>query len=55
MPERHGLHAALLWGEDRRTCGGARLLDAALVPRHPGPGSRGNSLYYHHIHPEVVA
>lgn len=55
MPEKHRLHTALFRGEDCRACGGAPLLVAALVPRHPGPGSRGNSLHYYHIPPEVVA
>lgn len=53
MPTGDGIQPDVLWGQDRGTSCDLVLLAAALVPGHPGPGTGGNSLHYHHLHPGV--
>lgn len=54
MSPGDGLQPDVLWGQDSGASCDCLLLAAALVPGDPGPGSGGNSVHHHHLHPEVV-
>lgn len=54
MSARDGLQPDVLWGQDRGAGGDRVLLAAALVPGDPGPGTGGDSVHHHHLHPEVT-
>jgi len=49
-----GLQPNVLWGPDGGASGDRVLLAAALVPGFTGPGSCGDAVHYHHLHPEVM-
>lgn len=54
MSAGDGLQPDVLWGQDRGARSDSVLLAAALVPGYPGPGTGGNSVHHHHLHPEVT-
>lgn len=54
MSARAGLQPDVLRGQDSGASSDSSLLAAALVPGFPGPGTGGNSVHYHHLHPEVM-
>lgn len=49
-----GLQPDVLWGQDSGASSDCLLLAAPLVPGDPGAGTGGNSVYHHHLHPEVM-
>lgn len=54
MSAADGLQPDVLWGQDSGTSSDCVLLAAALVPGDPGPGTGGDFMHHHHLHPEVV-
>lgn len=50
----NGLQPDVLWGQNSGAGRDRLLLAAALVPGHPGLRTGGNSVYYHHLHPEIM-
>lgn len=54
MSAEDGFQPDVLWGQDSGTSSDCLLLAAALVPWYPGPGTGGNFVYHHHLHPEVM-
>ncbi len=54
MSAGNGLQSDVLWGQDSGASSNCLLLAAALVPGYPGPGTGGNSVHHHHLHPEVM-
>lgn len=53
MSARPGFQPDVLWGQDSGASSDRPLLAAALVPGYPGPGTRGNFVHHHHLHPEM--
>lgn len=49
-----GLQSDVLWGQDSGTGSNRLLLAAALVSGYSGPGTGGNSVHHHHLHPEIM-
>lgn len=54
MSAGDGLQPDVLWGQDSGASSDCLLLAAALVPGDPGPGTGGNSVHHHYLHPEVM-
>lgn len=54
MSARAGLQPDVLRGQDSGASSDSPLLAAALVPGFPGPGTGGDSVHHHHLHPEVM-
>lgn len=54
MPAGDGLQPDVLCRQDSRAHSDRLLLASALVPWYSGPGTGGNSVHHHHLHPEVM-
>lgn len=53
MSARAGFQPDVLRGQDSGASSDSPFLAAALVPWYPGPGTCGNFVHHHHLHPEV--